>query len=505
MQAVCEQAMEDQFIYKPLDTSNANSFRILKLQPGDKDASIVCNLIHSRLDVRPRRRRRRKQPAYEAISYVWGSSDRTIPINCNGKRLFITENLRDALVRIRLPDRPRMVWADSVCIDQKNLDEKGHQVQFMGKIYSSASRVLICLGNDDKGHARRAMSLVEDLSNMIAKTLTECEQTGDEFPHLAPGDPLHKDDRWPAYSSLASRPWFGRGWVLQEAALARDAVILWGDAECSWISFMDTQLWLAARGHTLRGRDHHTTAYIHRLLHLSMGGHGVRLRPLLFGNNYHENLSVPEFMAATRLLILSNPVDRVFAFLAIFDKISQIAVNIKADYSKTPQSVYTEFAVAYLQATRDLNFLQWIQHTDESLEFGTPSWVPLWNINQWTSPRDAALARKRDSLAHFTLEKGSVTSRLTVQALLFDTIRFASDPLFLDTVEDVAELWQIISRMDESANLYRFLQALFSGRGSGKRETWELWCCAYGRYLLASSSSNLGINTFRTSVLTTEY
>lgn len=491
--------MEDQFIYKPLDTSNANSFRILKLQPGDKDASIVCNLIHSRLDVRPRRRRRRKQPAYEAISYVWGSSDRTIPIDCDGKRLFITENLKDALVRVRLPDRPRMVWADSVCIDQDNPDEKGHQVQFMGKIYSSASRVLICLGNDDEGHAQKAMSLVKDLSNMIAKTLHECGQTYNSFPYLAPDDPWFQDERWPAYSSLLSRPWFHRGWVLQEAALARDAVVLWGGAECNWSPFMDTQIWIDFRGHTIHGQVR-STPKIHRLFHRTMGSHSMRLRPLIYEIGVPEDISVPEFMEATRGLRLSNPVDRVFAFLAILDNISQTALQIKADYSKTPQSVYTEFAVAYLQATRDLNLLQWTQHTNESLELGTPSWVPLWDIDQWLSTYDVVSAREQDSLSHFTLERGIGPPRLTVQALLFDTIRFASDPLFLNTVEDVAKLWKEASCMDESANLYKFLQALCSGHYVGKLETWELQRSAYGRHLLASSSSNMGMNSFKTSM-----
>lgn len=483
--------MDEIFIYTQLDTSDTSSFRILELQPGNKEAPIICSLIHARLNA---------HLAYEAISYVWGSSERPIPIDCDGKRLYITENLRNALVRVRLPDRPRMLWADSVCIDQDNDDEKGHQVQFMGKIYSNASRVIICLGKDDEGHAQRAMSLVKDLSNMIAMTLAQCEQTGDRFPYLAPEDPWRKDDRWPAYDSLASRSWFRRGWAVQEAAFAQDSVVLWGDAECSWISFMDTQLWLQLRGNVLDGQVHPMTAQIHRLLHLSMNGHSVRLQPLILATNYPENLGVPEFMATTRFLCLSNPVDRVFAFLAILDSISPTAFYIKADYSKAPWSVYTEFAVAYLQATRDLNLLQWIQHTNESLELGTPSWVPLWDIDQWISLHDAASARKEDSLSHFTLERGNGPPRLTVQALLFDTIRFASDPLFLNTVEDVAKLWQIISRIDQSANSHKFLQALSYGSHVGKWETWKLQKSAYGRHLLAGSSSNQGMSTSRTFI-----
>lgn len=480
--------MDEQFVYTQLDATNASSFRILELQPGKKEAPIICNLIHARLDA---------QPAYEAISYVWGSSERPIPIHCDGKRLYITENLKDALVRVRLPDRPRMVWADSVCIDQDNPDEKGHQVQFMGNIYSNASRVLICLGNDDEEHAQKAFSLIKDVSEMVAKTLTECEQTDDSFPYFAPDDPWFHDDRWPAYNCLLWRPWFDRGWALQEAALAQDAVVLWGEAECSWIPFMDTQIWIKYRGYTLHSQLTFPPK-IHRVLHRTMGGHSMRLRPLTLGEYDTENLSVPEFMAATRALCLSNDVDRVFAFLAVINKISQTALHIKADYSKAPQSVYTDFAVAYLQATRDLNLLQWIQHTNESLELETPSWVPLWDIDQWKNVRDVVLAREQDPLAHFTLEVGSGPPRLTVQALLFDIIRFASSPLFLDTVEDVARLWHTIRHRNESADVYEFLQSLCLGYYVGEWKAWTLQLSAYGRRLLASSSpSNLGMNIFR--------
>lgn len=480
--------MDEQFIYKQLDASNTSSFRILELQPGKKEAPIICNLIHARLDA---------QPAYEAISYVWGSTERPIPIDCDGKRLYITDNLNDALVRVRLPDRPCMVWADSVCIDQDNPDEKGHQVQLMGDIYSNASRVLICLGNDDEGHAQKAMSLIKDVSDMVAKTLTECEQTDERFPFLAPDDPWCQDDRWPAYNCLLWRPWFDRGWVIQEAALAQDAVVLWGEAECSWIPFMDTQIWINYRGLTLHSQLKFSPK-IHRVLHLSMGGHSIRLRPLTIEEHHTENLSVPEFMAATRAMCLSNPVDRVFAFLAVIDKISQTALHIKADYSKAPHSVYTEFAVTYLQATRDLSLLRWIQHTNESLELETPSWVPLWDIAEWRNVNDVVLEREQDPLAQVTLELGSCPPRITVQALLVDIIRFASSPLFLHTVEDVARLWHIIRLRNESADVYEFLQSLCLGCYVGELKAWTLQLSAYGRRLLARSSpSNLGMNTFR--------
>lgn len=503
-------AMEEQYTYSQLPASKPGSFRILKLQPGEKEAPIVCNLMHARLDIRPPRWWRRwrwwkRQPEYEAISYVWGSSDRPVSIECDGKRLCITENLRDALVRVRLPKHPRSIWADSICIDQNNLDEKGHQVQFMSKIYKNASKVLICLGKDDKGHAQKAMSLVKDVSNMIAKTLPECEQRHDSFPWFAPDDPWIQDDRWPAYVPLLYRPWFRRGWVLQEVALAQDAVVLWGEAECSWISLMDTEIWINTRGrmHVTndQGQEYYP-AFIHTLLHRYMGGHSIRLRPLA-GEGLILELSVPDFMGTTRKLILSDPMDRVFAFLAILDDISPSALHITVDYSKTPESVYTEFAVAYLQATRDLNLLQYVQHTNESIELETPSWVPLWNIYEYVTVRDTGLARKQYSKANFTLEQGSGTPKLTVQAFLFDTIRFASESLTIETVEDVAELWQILWHMDESADVNDFLQVMLWGRYTGDLEAWAQQISAYGKYLLArSSSSNLGRMAFIRKAMT---
>lgn len=481
--------MDEQYTYTQLDASETDSFRILKLQPGGKDAPIVCGLVHARLD---------DEPPYEAISYVWGSTENPIPIECDGKRLYIIENLKDALVRVRLPDRPRCVWADYVCIDQDNLEEKERQVQLMGEIYSNASGVLICLGNDDEGHAQKAMSLVQDLSNMITETLPECEQTHESFPHLSPDDPWLYDDRWDTWTSLFSRPWFGRGWVVQEAALAQDAVVLWGEAECSWVPLMDCATWFPARGPISHRKG--SAPMVHMFLHQSISSHSRRLRPLLWPHKDSENRGVLELMQAARRLSLSKPVDRVFAFLAVIDKFSPSALNIKVDYSKAPHSVYTEFAAAYLQATRDLDLLHWVQHTDESLELGTPSWVPLWDLDEWSitqNPGYHDVMSQQVSAAHFTVEQESGTLKLTVQAVLFDNFRFVSDPLLIETVEDVCQLWQVIRHTDELADVHEFLQAMCSGRATGDWEAWDLQTDAYGRHLLdSSSSSNFGMKTF---------
>lgn len=98
--------------------------RYIELQPGNYDDRLICSLHMSGVD----------SAAFEAISYVWGTHSRNETIICDGKRLRITENLRTALQRVRLQGGTRRIWADSICINQEDPNERGHQVALMGDI-----------------------------------------------------------------------------------------------------------------------------------------------------------------------------------------------------------------------------------------------------------------------------------------------------------------------------------------------------------------------------------
>ena len=48
---------------------------------------------------------------------------------------------------IRLPHLgPRLLWIDSICIDQTNLTERASQVGYMGDIFQATARVLVWHG-----------------------------------------------------------------------------------------------------------------------------------------------------------------------------------------------------------------------------------------------------------------------------------------------------------------------------------------------------------------------
>lgn len=94
------------------------------LQPGLGDEPLVCTLHTSNLH----------EVDYEAISYLWSTEVQDHDISCNDTIFKITPNLNEALRQVRRAEVRRNLWVDSICINQKDLKEKGHQVAMMGLI-----------------------------------------------------------------------------------------------------------------------------------------------------------------------------------------------------------------------------------------------------------------------------------------------------------------------------------------------------------------------------------
>lgn len=86
-------------------------------------------------------------PEFEALSYTWGTinGDASLcsTIICDGSQIKVTRNCEDALRRLRREDGERVLWVDAICIDQKNDEEKAHQVAFMGSIYQQDRKSVV--------------------------------------------------------------------------------------------------------------------------------------------------------------------------------------------------------------------------------------------------------------------------------------------------------------------------------------------------------------------------
>ncbi|SPJ89772.1 uncharacterized protein FTOL_13133 [Fusarium torulosum] len=161
----------------------------------------------------------RNPPAYVALSYCWGDGSLRQTVIVNGHQVSITESLATALRYMRNDKTSALVWADAICINQYDRDEKSVQVAMMGDIYAQASLVWIWLG-EPAGNSDLAM-------DFIRKAL------GLDFTNPSYSlDPVV----WSAVKALLKRPWWGRLWVIQEALLSKKAILNCGsksaDLEC---------------------------------------------------------------------------------------------------------------------------------------------------------------------------------------------------------------------------------------------------------------------------------
>jgi hypothetical protein len=133
--------LHDTFSHEKLDLQAAPwQFRLLRVSPAAHLAdNVSCEIFHSPLD---------DLPEYETLSYAWGIANKTLPICVNNKEYDVSTNLECALRYIRLRDQDRIIWVDSICINQSDIEEKTHQVRQMRQIYLGAKKVLVWLGEE---------------------------------------------------------------------------------------------------------------------------------------------------------------------------------------------------------------------------------------------------------------------------------------------------------------------------------------------------------------------
>lgn len=309
--------------------SRRRKFRYLTLHPGRGKDRLTCNLHTSRF---------RDAPPYEAISYVWGSDKLDHPVVCNGKEMHITRNLSMVLRRLRLPYATRILWADSICINQADIEEKSQQVALMSDIYRSAFCVLIYMGEDFEQHGQPVRSFVNELTSMIDNVMQKIDTsawntfTYWEFMTFA------NDSRWSSFQALLDQDWFARGWVVREAALAQRGRVIWGQSSFGWDRLMQALLWLLVRGRHIANVQRVTFQRVQIHLDAFADQHISRLK-CLHDESYWYRGSLLDFLKVGRTLHMSDPRDRLFAFLDIStDESRQVEIDPK--YSGTPLEVY---------------------------------------------------------------------------------------------------------------------------------------------------------------------
>ena len=323
--------------YHPLPTKD--TIRIIILSPGIGNMPLHGRLQEHNLE---------SGHAFEAVSYTWatedGNSERSQPLflGPDWDILPITANCQNMLRRFRDPDQTRKLWVDAICIDQGNPREQNHQVGMMARIYSSAKRCLVYLGEHDAS-SERAMWWLKYLQD---------DEDSEDDNHFV--------------SLLFRRRYFTRLWVLQEIALAREIDIQCGNIAVPWNSILryTNKFPKASDPSWVRNFD-------------------------WFPSDGPEDFA--RLLIETSQTFTSDPRDRIFALFGMFRDLDR--QGLVADYTVPFQGIYAGLAAFFAKKYGLLKivFLCLCQRYERERDFSLPSWAPDWRrttASQWSNILD---------------------------------------------------------------------------------------------------------------------
>lgn len=309
-----------------------SDIRVLSLRNGCLSDAIVCDLFTQDLASRP---------DYEAISYTWadesGDATESRTIYVSGSPFQVTANCENALRRARRQCSDRNIWIDNICIDQGNIEERGHQVELMPRIYAGAKQVLIYIGEA----TTESRAALESVACGLVK--------------------------WDSLFEIMSRRYFTRSWVLQEVALARKATLLCGEDTIPWELLAWSRLSRLFDKFIVASPKISDTTY-------NLG----RLPPLLRFDytTYSSPGQTLNLLDLGRSCQATDPKDKIFSLLGLIP--GGRMGPIESDYTMDTCQLYTKVAQHAAVEFGWLAVLARAGYHGATMN-SLPSWVPDWS------------------------------------------------------------------------------------------------------------------------------
>ncbi len=210
------------YTYKPLH-GPPDAIRLILLQPAPFISSpISCRIIetawkHEQTTVYPTTKRKNgladssAQKGYTALSYTWGSSTQKTRIEIDGRPFHITSNLHTALQHLRSQRKEVRIWADSLCINQNDIEERNLHVSQMREIYSAANETTIFLGEATPG-SDCLLSAIRDATLEMGMATTR----NAVVKSLVKASGMQKSELADEASRVLWRRYWKRIWIFQE-------------------------------------------------------------------------------------------------------------------------------------------------------------------------------------------------------------------------------------------------------------------------------------------------
>lgn len=355
------------YLYQYPDSLDKTRIRLLTLKAGHQQEDIEIEIDVRNLE---------DKPQYEALSYEWGTSNKSHSVNVFDKQIRITPSLYAVLFQIRSSSKPLVLWTDAICINQDDIEEKNQQVPQMAKIFGNATRVLVWLGSEIS-ESEAVLQMLSTLARLWISREVKRQKEGelimlswaeidqDEAPLLAIGDRA----LWDTIYELMNRTYFERTWVVQEIALAKDPRVISGSLEISWAHFSWAAAYLGRSLHHLH--ENPTDAGLARI---------NAIANLRSAHHKGQAIEIPETCLISQSLQATNPRDKVYGFLGLlshgsskFDPQNLLEV----DYNLSEGTLFLRAAQCSIFASQDLRNCHSQAFPSRRLE-ATSSWAPDW-------------------------------------------------------------------------------------------------------------------------------
>ena len=333
----------------------SGDIRLLKVPKRSNLAGLECQIVRVPLA---------SAPPYEAISYCWGTDPPTRMIVVDGKSLKVLDSVYEALCYRRSFRQEKLLWIDSVCINQEDEPERSEQIQLMRTIFSEAVGVLAWLGDVENAMiAQIFLSSLSSKSNLFGMTTLD---------RLLDYRTRH-DFAWRYMGVVFRQPWFTRSWMLQEIALAKRVDLVFGGVSLDWEVFAQS---LPVLGNPLLGRFLGSSDAEYEVTRPLLGVKNAMImencRALTRGDS---DVTLNEVLQFSLQFQATKGHDKVYSVLGLVnDENSEFIVP---DYSKSVETVFTETMRSLLQSSRPLQSLH-LAGCGTSGQYDLPSWVPDW-------------------------------------------------------------------------------------------------------------------------------
>ena len=487
--------------YQYCDLPSQTSIRLLQIVSGVDEPirlslKTVTDLEH---DVKP----------YDCLSYTWAdplyhnlsapslirrtTGDRNINVECDGKVLQITENLKEALLQLTRNGissnpgdrvqwrRQPLIWIDALCINQKNSDEKGSQVQMMSEIYRLAKTVIVWLGVGDM-HTNITDSegkIIKDIKGPAIEVVDRLASIPPEKRHVQIPRDLSDPEvyrileieyiepqSWLSYGAFLQRTWFSRVWVLQETFFAQEIVVFCG---CLVIAWSDITVGTHVLKNTVLG-DLLVVAVKNATdqPNTSMSSIGnVIVNQLVFENMRAkaDSLNLEKLLVYSRYFNATQNKDHIYALLgmwkqSLIHKATPETITPKYNKEVSVEQVFTEASWAILSEMADLNILSLVEDRSVRTLYNLPSWVPDYSVIPQAHPLvgnpralpgkerwHASAGLKWDCTEISNWRKSSAQMLLPVESICVDTIVECAA-----TLEEITDHYALMSLLKLFSN-----------------------------------------------------